>query len=93
MDRVLPVQSLSKKDFENTRNEDADQTARRGYIDYSERNFTDLFDITNINENQQSSSSDKENDESDNESDENETDEVPSKRKKEKTMAVVKTKS
>ena len=55
---LLTVESLPQIDFENKRNEDADETTRRGYIDYSECNFTDLFDITNIKESQQSSSSD-----------------------------------
>ena len=50
---LLPVESLPQIDFGNTRNEDADKTARQGYL---ECNFTDLFD----NENQQSSSLDKE---------------------------------
>ena len=43
--------------------------------------LTDLFDITNVNENQQGSSLENEN-ESDNGSDENETNKVPSKREK-----------
>ena len=51
MDRLLPVESLPKIDFENTKNEDVDETARRNYIAYSERSFTDLFHITNSNEN------------------------------------------
>ena len=72
MDRLLPPESLPQ--IENTRNEDADETAGWGYIDYSERNFIDLFDITNINEDQENNSSDNE---SGSECDKNETDEVP----------------
>ena len=57
--------------------------------------LTDLFDITNVNKNQQGSSLENEN-ESDNGSDENETDKVPSKRekteKKQNKMVIVKTK-
>ena len=58
MDRWPAVEPLPQLDFENTKIEDADETARYDYIAYSERNFTDFFDITNSNENQQSSSSD-----------------------------------
>ena len=57
--------------------------------------LTDLFDITNVNENQQGSSLENEN-ESGNGSDENETDKVSSKRekteKKQNKMVIVKTK-
>ena len=81
MDRFLSVESLPEIDFQNTRNENADEKARRGYINYSERNSIDLFDVTNINENEQRSSSDNEN-KSDYGSDKNEADEVPSKKKK-----------
>ena len=93
MDRLLPLKSLPQINFENTQNEDADETARRSYINYSEWNFTDLSDITNITENQQSSSSDNEN-ESDKGSDENEADEVPSIRRKteKKKIAIAKPK-
>ena len=89
MDFSLPAESLPQADFENTQNEDAGEAARWGYIYYSECNFTDLFDITNINKNQQSSSLHNEN-ESDNGSRENETEVVPSKRKKTKKMVIVK---
>ena len=45
MDRSLPVVSTPQIDFENTRDEVVDETSRKGYVDYFERNFTDLFNI------------------------------------------------
>ena len=92
MDHLLPVESLPQIDFEKTRNEEADEIARWVSIDQAECNFSDLFDITKTNEDQQSSS-DNEN-ESDNGSDENETNKASSKRKKTKKskMVIVKTK-
>lgn len=56
MNLFLPVESLPQIDFGYTQNQNANETARWFYINYSERSFTDLFDITNIKENQQSSS-------------------------------------
>ena len=82
MDLLLPVESLPQIDFEKTQNEEADETARWAYIDYAECNFSDLFDITKTNEDQQSSSDNES--ESDNGSDENETNKASSKRKKTK---------
>ena len=82
MDRSLPVESTPQIDFENTRDEDVDITSRKGYVDYSERNFTDLFNIpdyNNIDEDQYSSCSDNESDAGTNES---EADEVPPKKRK-----------
>ena len=43
MDSSLPVESTPQIDFENRRDEDVDETSRKGDVDYSERNFTDLF--------------------------------------------------
>ena len=60
MDRSSPVEFTPQTDFENTRDEDVDETLRKGYVDYSERNFTDLFNIpdyNNIDEDQHSSCS------------------------------------
>ena len=82
MDRSLPVESTPQIDFENTRDEDVDITSRKGYVDYSERNFTDLFNISddnNIDEDQYSRCSDNESDAGTNES---EADEVPPKKRK-----------
>ena len=53
MDLLLPVESLPQIDFEKTQNEEADETARWAYIDYAECNFSDLFDVTKTNEDQQ----------------------------------------
>ena len=68
---------------ELTRDEDADETSRKGYVDYSECNFTDLLNIPDYNNNtdkdQQSNCSDNESDTGSNES---ETDEVPLKKRK-----------
>ena len=58
MDRSLLVESTPKIGFQSTRNENVDETSRKGYVDYSERNFTELFNIpdyNNIDENQHSS--------------------------------------
>ena len=83
MNCSLPVKSTPQTDFENTRDED-DEVSSKGYVDYYERNFTDLFNIpdySNIDKNQQSSRSDSE---SDTRTNERETDEVlPKKRKRE----------
>ena len=49
MDHSLPVESTSQIDFENTRDEYVDETSRKGYVDYSECNFTDLFNIPDYN--------------------------------------------
>ena len=48
MTRSLPVESTPQIDFENTRDQDVDETSRKGYVDYSERNFTiySIFLIT-----------------------------------------------
>ena len=78
MDRWLPVEFTPQIDFENTRDEDVDETSRKGYVDYSERSFTDLFNIPDYN-NQYSSCSDNESDTRTNES---EADERPPKKKK-----------
>ena len=84
MDHSLPVESTPQIDFENTRDEDVDETSRKGYVDYSERSFTYLFNIhdyNNIGEDQHSNCSDQESDTGTNES---EADEVlPKKRKRE----------
>ena len=45
MHRSLPVESTTRIHFENTLDKDVDETSRKGYVDYSERNFTDLFNI------------------------------------------------
>ena len=61
------------------RDEDVDET-RKGYVDYSEWNFTDLFNIpdhNNIGEDQHSSCSENKSDTGTNES---EADEVPPKK-------------
>ena len=61
MDRSFLVESTPQIDFENTWNEDVDETSRKGYVDYSELNFTDLFNIpdyNNIDEDQHKSCSD-----------------------------------
>ena len=80
MDRSLLVESTPQIDFKNTRNEDVDETSRKGNVDYSECNFTDLFNIpNNIDEDQHSSFSDNE---SDTKTNENETDEGPPKKRK-----------
>ena len=66
-----------------TQDEDVDETSKKGYVDYSERNFTDLFNIpgyNKIDEDQHSSCSDNEIDTGTYESDE--SDEVPPKRRK-----------
>ena len=36
---LLPAESLPEIDFKNTRNEDAGETARSSYLNYSERSF------------------------------------------------------
>ena len=82
MDRSLPVESTPQIDFENTRDEDVDETSREGYLDCSERNFTNLFNIPhykNIDKDQHSSCSDNESGTGTNES---EADEVPPKKRK-----------
>ena len=84
MDRSLPVESTPQIDFESTRDEDVDETSRKGYVDHSKCNFTDLFNIpdyNNIDEDQHSSCSDNESDTGTNES---EADEVPPKKEKRK---------
>ena len=71
MDRSSPVESTPQTDFENTRDEDVDETSRKNYVDYSERIFTDLFyipDYSNTDEDQHSSCSDNESDTGINES-------------------------
>ena len=71
MDRSSPVESTPQTDFENTRDEDIDETSRKSYVDYSERIFTDLFyipDYSNTDEDQHSSCSDNESDTGINES-------------------------
>ena len=35
MDRSLPLESTPQIDFENTKDEDVDETSRKGYVDYS----------------------------------------------------------
>ena len=65
MDRSLPLESTPQIDYKNIRDEDVDETSRKGYADYSERNFTDLFNIldyNNIDGDQHSSCSDNERD-------------------------------
>ena len=71
VDRSSPVESTPQTDFENTRDEDVDETSRKSYVDYSERIFTDLFyipDYSNTDEDQRSSCSDNESDTGINES-------------------------
>ena len=76
----MPVESTRQIDFEDTRNEDVDETSRKVNVDYSECNFTDLFNIpNNIDADQHSSFSDNERDTKTNES---ETDERPPKKRK-----------
>ena len=63
-----------------TQDEDVDETSKKGYVDYSERSFTDLFNIPDYNkidEDQRSSSSDNEID-----TGTYENDEVPPKKRK-----------
>ena len=82
MDRLLPVESTPQIDLKNTRDEDVNETSRKGYVDCPERNFTDLFNIpdyNNIDEDQHRSCSDNE---KDTETNENEAGEVPLKKKK-----------
>ena len=84
MDCLLPVESTPQIDFENKRDEDVDETSRKGYVDYSELNFADLFNIpdyNNIDENQHSSCLAKE---SATKTNENETDEEPPKKRNRK---------
>ena len=45
MDRSSPHESTPQIDFENTRDEDVDETSRKRYVDYSKRNFSDLSNI------------------------------------------------
>ena len=45
MDRLLPVKSAPKIDFDDMR-EDADKTSTRSYINYSEQNFNYFFLIS-----------------------------------------------
>ena len=83
MDHSLPVESTPQIDFENTWDEDVNETSRKGHVDYSKCNFTYLFNIwdyNNVDEDQHSSCSDNE---SGTETNENEADEVPPKREKE----------
>ena len=49
MDRSLPAESTPQIDFENTRNEDVDEASRKGDVDFSKRNFTDLINIPGYN--------------------------------------------
>ena len=80
MDRSFPVESTPQIDFENTRDEDVDETSGKGHVDYSELSFTDLFNIpdyNNIDEDQHSSCSDNESDTGTNE---RVTDEEPPKK-------------
>ena len=84
MDNLLPVEFTPQLDFENTRHEDVDETSRKGYVDYSVCNFTDLFNIpdyNNIGEDQHSSYPDNESDTGTNE---NEVDDLPLKRRERK---------
>ena len=48
IDRLLPVESTPQLDFENTRDEDIDQTSRKGDVDYSPAgNY--MFKVNNRN--------------------------------------------
>ena len=61
MECSLPVEPTQQPHLENTQNRDVDETSRKCYVDHSERNFTDLFNIsdyTNNAEDQHSSCSD-----------------------------------
>ena len=49
MDRSLPVESTPQIDFKNTWDENVDEVSGKGYIDYSECSFTDLFNIPDYN--------------------------------------------
>ena len=49
MDRSLPVESIPQIHSENTTNKSVDETSREVYVDCSERNFTDLFNIPDYN--------------------------------------------
>ena len=87
MDRSLPVEPTPQIHFENASDKDVDETSRKSYVDYSERNFIDLFNISNYNlidEDQHSSWSDNESDTGTNES---EADEVPPKKRKRKNSS------
>ena len=60
MDLSSPDESTPQIDFENTRDEDVDETSRKRYVDYSKRNFSDLSNIpdnNNIDEDQHNSCS------------------------------------
>ena len=81
IDHSLPVESIPQIDFGNTLDEDVDESSRKGYVDYSECNFTDLFNIPDYN----NIDEDKNGSCSENGTNESEADEVlPKKRKKEK---------
>ena len=48
IDRLLPVESTPQLDFENTRDEDIDETSRKGDVDYSPAgNY--MFKVNNRN--------------------------------------------
>ena len=49
MDRSLPVESTPQIDFENTWDENVDEVSGKGYVDYPECSFTDLFNIPDYN--------------------------------------------
>ena len=49
MNRSLSIESTPQIDFENTLDEDVDETSRKRYVGYSKRNFTDLFNIPDYN--------------------------------------------
>lgn len=61
------MESESEIDFNNVR-EEADKKLRHSYIDYSECNFTDLFNSNDITADKDSNNSDKESDSESNES-------------------------
>ena len=78
----MPVEYTPQTDFENTGDEDVHETSRKGYIDYSERNFTDLFNIPDYNTIHEDKHSSCSENESDTGTNENEADEVPPKKRK-----------
>ena len=49
MDCLLPVEPTQQIDFENIPDENVDETSRKGYVDYSEGSFTNLFNIPDYN--------------------------------------------
>ena len=61
------MESQPEIDFDNVR-EEAGKKLRHSYIDYSECNFTDLFNSNDITADKDSNNSDKESDSESNES-------------------------